>query len=62
MDGRLHGGIACDVRESLPTVPWQGFGDPNLETLWLTIRPPHAKILHTHRGENHLPPLAVEGP
>ena len=38
--GRQHGGIACYVRNTIPTKHWTEVNQPNLETLWLTIRPP----------------------
>ena len=39
-DGCQHGGIACYVRNTIPSKHWTEVNQPNLETLWLTIRPP----------------------
>ena len=39
-DGRQHGGIACYVPDSIPTEHWPELNQPDLESLWITIRPP----------------------
>ena len=39
-DGRAHGGVCCYVRDTIPCIKvWTELDDPNLDTLWLTIRP-----------------------
>jgi len=39
-DGRQYGGIACYVRDSIPTEHWVELIQPDLEIPWITIRPP----------------------
>ena len=39
-DGRQHGGIVCYIRDTIPTKQWTELNQPELETMWMTIRPP----------------------
>ena len=40
------GGIVCYVRDTIPTKQWTELNQPELETMWMTIRPP--KMPHNH--------------
>ena len=39
-DGRQHRGVVCYVRDTIPTKQWTELNQPELETMWMTIRPP----------------------
>ncbi|KAK2170741.1 hypothetical protein NP493_1143g00011 [Ridgeia piscesae] len=57
-DDRQPGGNACYVRDSIQTEHWPELSQPDLETLWIPIRPPKMPRDHPQVtvGTTYFPP------
>ena len=62
--GRLGGGVAVLIEESYPVKLWPELQNPELETLWVSIRPPKMPRCFSHItfGVMYHPPKAYNKP